>query len=342
MSNYTKISIIALGETGSGKSLFCKLFSNSDTFESKNSYESVTTKINSITFKNEEKMAEIFLIDTPGSNDSRGREQDKENLRLTQKFISEQQRINCIIIVMNFQISRFSDSIKTSIKNICQCFPLPDFWSHVIIFLTHCKFYDEEDEREKTKEKQQIIRNAFIELCGEIENDFHINKIKDDQPLNLIFNEYDENTRREDIIKKNLIKSKENFGKIIDLVKNMKPLYEIVYPPEEKDVLQEPKEGRKIGNIREFTYHKIKIRKYKDFGNPNIIQNEEILGTFIITMHEEESNWEFSENRGNTKIYIKNKIRTFYDEKGNVFNPTDINISLKEKCGEKRVKKSRN
>ena len=337
MSNYTKISIIALGETGSGKSLFCKLFSNSDTFESKNSYESVTTKINSITFKNEEKMAEIFLIDTPGSNDSRGREQDKENLRLTQKFISEQQRINCIIIVMNFQISRFSDSIKTSIKNICQCFPLPDFWSHVIIFLTHCKFYDEEDEREKTKEKQQIIRNAFIELCGEIENDFHINKIKDDQPLNLIFNEYDENTRREDIIKKNLIKSKENFGKIIDLVKNMKPLYEIVYPPEEKDVLQEPKEGRKIGNIREFTYHKIKIRKYKDFGNPNIIQNEEILGTFIITMHEEESNWEFSENRGNTKIYIKNKIRTFYDEKGNVFNPTDINISLKEKCGEKRV-----
>lgn len=137
MNTYKKVSIIALGETGSGKSLFCKLFSKLETFESKRSTKSVTTQINSITFINEEKKAEIFLIDTPGSNDSRGEEQEKENLKLTQKFISEQQRINCIIIVMNFQNARFTKSIQTSIRNICQSFPLPDFWSHVIIFLTH-------------------------------------------------------------------------------------------------------------------------------------------------------------------------------------------------------------
>lgn len=77
MNYYTKISIIALGETGSGKSLFCKLFSKSEIFESKDDTESVTREINFITFKNEKKMAEIFLIDTPGSNDSRGREQNK-------------------------------------------------------------------------------------------------------------------------------------------------------------------------------------------------------------------------------------------------------------------------
>ena len=141
--NYSKISIIALGETGSGKSLFCKLFSKSETFFSKKATESVTTEINSITFKNDEKKVEIFLIDTPGSNDSRGKEQDEKNLILTQKFISEQPRINCIIIVMNIQNPRFSNSIKTAIKNICQCFPLPDFWTHVIIFWTHCKFEDE-------------------------------------------------------------------------------------------------------------------------------------------------------------------------------------------------------
>lgn len=97
------------------------------------------------------------------------------------------------------------------------------------------------------------------------------------------------------------------------------------------------KEGKIVGNTREFTYYKIRIRKYKDFGNPNIIQNEEIFGTFIITMHEKETDWEFLENRENIKIYIKNKIRTFYDENRNVFNPIDINIPLIEKCGEKRV-----
>lgn len=339
MYNYAKLSIIALGETGTGKSLFCKLFSNSDIFESKMSAESVTTTINSITFINEEKKSEIFLIDTPGSNDSRGKDQEMKNLELTQKFISEQQRINCIIIVMNFQSPRFTDSIKSSIKNICKCFPLPDFWSHVIIFFTHCKFDDEEDEKEQIKEVQKEMKRAFIDLSENIERELHlnINKIKEDQPLNLIFNEYNEKSKSKQIIDKNYKKSQENFGKIIDLVKNMKPLYEIIYPPEEKDVLQEPKEGRKIGNIKEFTYHKIRIRKYKDFGNPNIIQNEEIFGTFIITMQEEESDWEFFENRGNIKIYIKNKIRTFYDENRNIVNPIDINISLKEKCAEKRV-----
>ena len=213
MNLYSKISIIALGETGCGKSLFCKLFSNSEIFESKRSTESVTTQINSITFTNEEKKAEIFLIDTPGSNDSRGPEQEKENLKLTQKFISEQQRINCIIIVMNFQNPRFSDSIKTSIRNICQSFPLPDFWNHVIIFWTHCKFDDEEEEKEQIKDIEKEIKKGFIKLSQDIEKDFHINKIEENQEFNMIYNEYDEKTKKEEIIKKNYYNPKKILGK---------------------------------------------------------------------------------------------------------------------------------
>ena len=335
--SYTKISIIALGETGSGKSLFCKLFSGSETFFSKKATESVTTEINSITFKNEKKKVEIFLIDTPGSNDSRGIEQDKQNLILTQKFISEQPRINCIILVMNIQNPRFTDSIKRAIKNICQCFPLPDFWTHVIIFWTHCKFEDEEDEKEQIENIETDVKQSFILLSEEIGNELHIYKIQENQTLNMIYNEYNENSRNAALKKKNYEKSQRNFEKIIDLVKDMKPLYEIVYPPEEKDVLQEPKEGRIFGNSRQFTYNKVRTRKYKDFNNPEIIQNEEIFGTYIVNMQEQESDWELSENRDNNKVYIKYIIRTFYDEQGNVFNNIDINIPLKEKLREKVV-----
>jgi GTPase SAR1 family protein len=212
--NYTKISIIALGETGSGKSLFCKLFSKSETFFSKKATESVTTEINSITFKNEEKKVEIFLIDTPGSNDSRGPEQEKKNLILTQKFISEQPRINCIILVMNIQNPRFTDSIKTAIKNICQCFPLPDFWTHVIIFWTHCKFEDEEDEKEQIENIETEVKQSFVVLSEEIEKELHINKIKENQTLNMIYNEYNENSKNEKIKKKNYEKTQKNFEKI--------------------------------------------------------------------------------------------------------------------------------
>ena len=338
--SYTKISIIALGETGSGKSLFCKLFSGSETFFSKKATESVTTEINSITFKNEKKKVEIFLIDTPGSNDSRGIEQDKQNLILTQKFISEQPRINCIILVMNIQNPRFTDSIKRAIKNICQCFPLPDFWTHVIIFWTHCKFEDEEDEKEQIENIETDVKQSFITLSEEIENELHINKIQENQTLNMIYNEYNENSRNEALKKKNYEKSQRNFEKIINLVKDMKPLYEIVYPPEEKDVLQEPKEGRIVGNSRQFTYNKIRTRKYKDFNNPEIIQNEEIFGTYLVNMQENESDWELSENRENNKVYIKYIIRTFYDEQGNELNSIDIidiNFPLKEKLREKIV-----
>lgn len=235
--SYTKISIIALGATGSGKSLFCKLFSGSETFISKKSGMSVTTEINSITFKNEKKKVEIFLIDTPGSNDSRGIEQEKKNLILTQKFISEQPRINCIILVMNMQNPRFTDSIQKAIKNICQCFPLPDFWNHVIIFWTHSKFDDDDDEKQQIEYTETEFKQLFILLSEEIENELHINKIQENQTLNMIYNEYNENSKNEKIKKKNYEKTQKNFEKIIDLVKDMKPLYEIVYPPEEKDVL---------------------------------------------------------------------------------------------------------
>lgn len=84
-----------------------------------------------------------------------------------------------------------------------------------------------------------------------------------------------------------------NFEKIIDLVKNMKPLYEIVYPPEENDILQRPKEGKIVGNIRKFTYNKIRIRKYKDFNKTEILQKEEIYGAFIVCMYEKESDLDF-------------------------------------------------
>lgn len=238
---------------------------------------------------------------------------------------------------MNIKTCRLTDSIKKSIRNICQCFPLPDFWKHVIFFWTNSDFRNENEEKRIKNKIETNFKKSLIELSEEIEKDFNINKIQEDQLLNNIYNEFNEYIEDKIIIEENKARSEENFEKIIDLVKNMKPLYEIVYPPEEKDILQEPKEGKMIGNIRQFTYNKIRIRKYKDFNKPEIIQNEEIYGILIISMHEKESDWELIENVQNNKIYIKYLIRTFYDEEGKEFEPIDINIPLKEKLREKRV-----
>ena len=327
---FTKLSIIALGETGHGKSLFCKLFSKSNEFVSKKSPRSVTTEIKYVTFLRENKNTEIFLIDTPGSNDSRGDEMDKLNLQLTRDFILTQPRINCIIIVMSSKTQRLTNSLKTSIINICRTFPLPDFWNHVIVFWTNWYFQENELYEQAQQFCENDMMNEFRELSKDIEEKEHINirQIGPNIILPMIYNEYNENSRNEEIKKKNLENTENNFDKIIDLVKEMKPLYETVYPPENFEELQEPKNGIKAGNDTKFKYNKIVKRKYKDFNQTDIIENNEKVGEYTIIMQEKESEWEYNQEKNKKIQYI---MREFYDENGNQINkPIEINIEVKE------------
>ena len=184
---YSKLSIIALGETGSGKSLFCKLFSKNNNFFSMRSVTSVTRDIIFKTFRNDIKRVEIELIDTPGYNDTDGDAQDINNLNMIKNFLSQHdQRINCVIIVMNANVERIPNSIQKMIKNICTLFPLPDFWNHVIIFWTHWSFQFSEDEENKKQFIQNIILPKFKELSQNIFNELRITPIQND--LKMIFN----------------------------------------------------------------------------------------------------------------------------------------------------------
>lgn len=339
---YPKLSIIVLGETGSGKSLFCKLFSKRDDFFSLKSPTSVTTQIISRTFKNELKKVEIELIDTPGFNDSNGEEQDKINLELISKYLAEHnQRINCVIIVMNGKIERVPNSIKKVIKNICALFPLPDFWSHVIIFWTHWNYIDAEEEEYQKNFINNRILNEFKELSNKILEGNRINPIQNN--LNMIFNEYSEVTTNPEKIRINTEKSEINFNKIIDLAKDMLPLYKQILDPNYKIEQQEPLNGTIINNYTQYKYKKILIRKYKDFHNEEIIERPETLFSFLV--QEIETDWEIcpQESTELVKKYKKYKKRIFIDEENNEFEPgSDINISKMEIKREKTVKRKEN
>ena len=181
---------------------------------------------------------------------------------------------------MHSNIKRLNISIQTSIKNICETFPVPDFWKHVIIFWTHWEFRDEEQKLAKKEFIENDLLNEFIELSNTIPQ---INPIQGS--LNMIFNEYDENTSNGNIKKRNKDNSKLNFEKIIDLAKNMEPLYKVILPSEEKYELKEPINGKRIGNYVQFKYKKIRMRKYDDFsdeGHDRIIERSEILGNILV------------------------------------------------------------
>ena len=336
---YNKLSIIALGETGSGKSLFCKLFSKNKNFFSMKSGTSVTRDIIFKTFRNDIKRVEIELIDTPGYNDTDGDAQDINNLNMIKNFLSQHdQRINCVIIVMNANVERIPNSIQKMIKNICTLFPLPDFWNHVIIFWTHWSFQFSEDEENKKQFIQNIILPKFKELSQNIFNELRITPIQND--LKMIFNEYAEDTTNQQRIQRNKENSERNFEKIIDFVKNMKPIYDTILPPDNKIELQEPVNGTAFPNYIQFKYKKLIIRKYKDFHSDAIIEKPETLLTFYV--HEFETDWEICETESNqtVKKYKKYKKRIFLNEENQEFNPENqIDIPVKEIKREKTVER---
>ena len=70
-----KTSIITLGETGSGKSSFCNSLFSTQQFLVGHSLDSQTEKVEGKYGENDYK--DIFIIDTPGLNDSEGEQKDK-------------------------------------------------------------------------------------------------------------------------------------------------------------------------------------------------------------------------------------------------------------------------
>ena len=291
------------------------------------------------TFRNDIKRVEIELIDTPGYNDTDGDAQDINNLNMIKNFLSQHdQRINCVIIVMNANVERIPNSIQKMIKNICTLFPLPDFWNHVIIFWTHWSFQFSEDEENKKQFIQNIILPKFKELSQKIFNELRITPIQNE--LKMIFNEYAEDTTNQQRIQRNKENSERNFDKIIDFVKNMKPIYDTILPPDNKIELQEPVNGTAFPNYIQFKYKKLIIRKYKDFHSDAIIEKPETLLTFYV--HEFETDWEICETESNqtVKKYKKYKKRIFLNEENQEFNPENqIDIPVKEIKREKTVER---
>ena len=115
------------------------------------------------------KFPNVFMIDTPGLADSKGRDQDIINKIREELKINYAIGIKSIIIVQNVNVQRLSSESQRQIYLYCKLFSNPDFWYHVGIAFTFCYEYtpDQQLEQIKKQKEDDYIPN-FIEKVTKI------------------------------------------------------------------------------------------------------------------------------------------------------------------------------
>ena len=156
-------NIILIGETGSGKSSFGNFaLGIEDAFRVSDDPKLCTTE----TIRNISRLdPEICIVDTPGFEDSQGR--DKILYEQMLNIINKMKDLNFILLVFNYTSPRFTSSIQLLIKILCSVFP-KNFAHHVGIIFTHY-YHDYQIRINKKKKKEpKEERKKFIKEIMEL------------------------------------------------------------------------------------------------------------------------------------------------------------------------------
>lgn len=249
---------VIVGEVGKGKSSFINAVlkfgkSSEGLCETSSDCDRCTVNIDMKQIrKGEDK---FFFIDTPGLNDGKGDEKNKEILRNeVSGDIEQTSRIKCILIVLTVNDYRLTASLKECIKEFMNCFPLSNFWEHVLVIRTHT-IYENQIEKVKGKflksirgdeELSKAMREKNIKIPNGIK-EFYVNSVDDKDEVNT-----DKKIQNE-------------INKILETIKDSEPLYQ--------DIKYSDIKEKKCNNL----IIKYKIMYYKDFNSDKWYECEKLI-----------------------------------------------------------------
>lgn len=158
--NLETICFVLFGETGHGKSTLGNAILGAEIFKTNNTMQSVTKQIYGSYGK--EKASNIFVIDTPGLNDSDGK--DNEYLKEIAIYLKKRNDIKGIVVVLNYSLKKvLQNNAKKSFQMIFRIFKVKLICYHIIIAFTH--FYGRKmPKRNEQGELKKKIFNIFKDI----------------------------------------------------------------------------------------------------------------------------------------------------------------------------------
>ena len=149
-------NILLIGETGTGKSSLGNFILEEDFFIVSNEPNSCTNKIVGRRSKENEN---IFIIDTPGYNDTKG--SDRKNFEDVLEYFNRGKKLELVLLTLNFQSARFPFGCQNFIKFLCNVFP-KKFCYHFGIVFTHFDLDYQTKISKKNNSEPKAMAKKFV------------------------------------------------------------------------------------------------------------------------------------------------------------------------------------